>query len=164
MTKSTQRILGSAILTMVIGCANEQSAPQIGSQQEALNLQVNGVGFLASDPHNAISLREPGKVYMLFDSILTLVPGEQTFWHKHPGDGAFILVSGTATMTEDDGCATVLNAGQSFFDKAGHAHNVVNTGTQDAVFSGMIFIPCDSPSTCPPVIEPVSPPTATCSH
>ena len=53
---------------------------------------------------------------------ITFQPGGQSGWHIHPGPVFISVKEGTMTFYEDDCTATVLTAGQGFFDAHTESH------------------------------------------
>ncbi len=71
---------------------------------------------------------------------VTIPPGGETGWHRHPVPGYGYILAGTLTLETEDGQTFVLGPGQAFAEVVKSRHNGRNTGTEDvrliAFFTG----------------------------
>jgi quercetin dioxygenase-like cupin family protein len=78
----------------------------------------------------------------------TFAPGAFSGWHSHSGPGWVVIVSGTATNEQPEGCFTSYPAGSVIFE-AGPAdvHNLRNLSATDTmVLRTWFFLPVGVPS------------------
>lgn len=92
----------------------------------------------------------------LFDTILAVAdypPGAAGPLHPHPAPILVIVVEGELTLREPGKAARVVPAGESWIERAGDVHDVVNAGSANAALVAMQILPKGaSPST--PVTVP----------
>ena len=67
---------------------------------------------------------------------VTLPPGANTGWHRHPGPGFMAVTQGAVTVLGNDCTRKTYTAGQAYVEVPGHANIVRNDGTATAVFVG----------------------------
>ncbi len=67
-----------------------------------------------------------------------LIPGATVGFHTHETDSETIYVlSGTGKILYDDGCEP-LSAGSSHYCPRGHAHSLMNCGSEDLIFFAIV--------------------------
>lgn len=64
---------------------------------------------------------------------VTIPPGKETGWHKHPVQGYGYILSGQLTVSTRDGRENTFKAGQGFAEVVNLEHNGRNTGTEPVV-------------------------------
>jgi quercetin dioxygenase-like cupin family protein len=60
--------------------------------------------------------------------IITLLPGQQTGWHRHDAPMYAYILSGAVTVTYDGGVTKTYSKGQAIMEAVGTRHNGVNKG------------------------------------
>ena len=77
----------------------------------------------------------------------TFAPGGSSGWHSHPGPGWVVIVSGTASMEETQGCFVDYPAGSVIFEAGpSDIHNLHNrSGTDAMVLRTWFFSPVGVP-------------------
>ena len=60
--------------------------------------------------------------------IITLLPGQQTGWHRHDAPMYAYILSGAVTVTYDGGITKIYRKGQAIMEAIGTRHNGVNKG------------------------------------
>ena len=68
---------------------------------------------------------EPAQVS---SSIITLLPGQQTGWHRHDAPLYAYILSGAVTVTYDGGITKTYRKGQAIMEAIGTRHNGMNKG------------------------------------
>jgi len=63
-------------------------------------------------------------------SIITLLPGQQTGWHRHDAPMYAYILSGTVTVTYDGDVTKTYRKGQAIMEAVGTRHNGVNKGEE----------------------------------
>ena len=61
-------------------------------------------------------------------SIITLLPGQQTGWHRHDAPMYAYILSGAVTVTYDGGITKTYRKGQAIMEAIGTRHNGMNKG------------------------------------
>lgn len=73
-------------------------------------------------------------------SVNTLPPGGSIGWHQHVGDfEVYLILGGTAKVTEDDRTAHLLAEGDMMFCEDGAHHSIENVGQDDLRFLSLII-------------------------
>jgi quercetin dioxygenase-like cupin family protein len=129
-TRANERRFGKLRSIWLVGIG--LAAGLFGSQSaRGLSFLPLGEGILPS-----------GDIVSMFQ--VTFAPGEAFPWHFHPGPLWGVIVSGT--LTEDEGCGSMLNvypAGSAFAETPGRVHRVFNNGTVPVVINfTSIAAPC----------------------
>jgi quercetin dioxygenase-like cupin family protein len=101
---------------------------KVSTPASALTVVNNAIGTLPS----LHRIRRDKGVQVVTQQHLTLISGDATPYHYHPGPLFAVVAAGV--LTEDDGCGVTEThtAGSAFQEIVGHVHRVVNNGT-DAV-------------------------------
>ena len=63
-------------------------------------------------------------------SIITLLPGQQTGWHRHDAPMYAYILSGAVTVTYDGDITKTYRKGQAIMEAVGTRHNGVNRGEE----------------------------------
>ena len=63
-------------------------------------------------------------------SIITLLPGQQTGWHRHDAPMYAYILSGAVTVTYDGDITKTYRKGQAIMEAVGTRHNGVNKGEE----------------------------------
>lgn len=61
-------------------------------------------------------------------TIITLLPGQQTGWHRHDAPMYAYILSGAVTVTYDGGVTRTYRKGQAIMEAIGTRHNGMNKG------------------------------------
>lgn len=88
--------------------------------------------------------RDQSDVYVVRN---TITPGGYSGWHTHPGPSLITVTSGQITVYESDGLCQprVYGVGDGALDLgSGHAHNIMNEGSANAVTVVVQIIPRDA--------------------
>jgi len=72
---------------------------------------------------------------------ITLPPGGNTGWHRHPGPGFMTVTQGSVTVFANDCTKTTYTRGQSYVEVPGLVNLVRNDGAEPAVFVGTFVLP-----------------------
>jgi quercetin dioxygenase-like cupin family protein len=81
----------------------------------------------------------PGTHVMTF--VVGLAPGEEIKMHSHGGTGIILVLEGEAVLTELDGTAKTLKAGDTFMENAGDVHGAVVSNAGPARVLWTIVLP-----------------------
>jgi len=88
---------------------------------------------------------------------VTLPPGANTGWHRHPGPGFMSVVQGEVTVYANDCTKHTYTAGQAYVEVPGLVNLVRNDGSTPAIFVGTFVIPTTAPLRLDVPTAPCSP-------
>jgi len=79
-----------------------------------------------------IRFPQDGQAQLTFLKV-TIPPGAETGWHRHPVPGAGYILSGKLTLLVDGGRVFELTSGQAFTETVDTLHNGKNLGAEPVV-------------------------------
>jgi quercetin dioxygenase-like cupin family protein len=94
---------------------------------------VSGVKVLLSKAEQTI-LNQPllyptSGPAQVSSAVVTLLPGEETGWHRHDAPMYAYILEGTVQVSYDGGVVNIYKAGESIMEATGVFHNGKNIGT-----------------------------------
>jgi quercetin dioxygenase-like cupin family protein len=76
---------------------------------------------------------------------VSLPPGANTGWHRHPGPGFAVVTQGSVTMYSDDCTPMTYTKGQAYVEIPGLVNLVQNNGPEPAQFLVTFIVPSPAP-------------------
>jgi len=77
----------------------------------------------------------------------TFAPGGFSGWHTHSGPGFVIVVQGTLTVEETEGCFVDFPQGSVLYEGGpSHIHNALNRTSSNVVLDAYFFLPAVTPA------------------